>query len=252
MTVHEAAMALREEFQATGDWLFRKRSYLPLVLLPIALIALSQFHWGQSLVLREAWELCCLVVSLVGLGIRVATVGCVPGNTSGRNTDCQIAAVLNTTGCYSVVRHPLYLGNLLIWLGFVVFLSVWWFVFLFLLAFWIYYERIMFAEEEFLRAKFGREFVDWAARTPAFLPRLSNWVRPALPFSIKTALKREYTGLFGIAIGFPVLDFVEDYMLEGRCCVEMGWTLLALFGAATYLLLRTLKKRTRVLQVEGR
>ena len=46
------------------------------------------------------------------------------------------------------------------------------------LVFWLYYERIMLAEEEFLRARYGKAFDDWAARTPAFLPNFRHWVPP--------------------------------------------------------------------------
>ncbi|MGB8874133.1 MAG: hypothetical protein WCC75_12145, partial [Desulfobaccales bacterium] len=43
--------------------------------------------------------------------------GLPPRGTSGRNTQGQVAETLNTTGIYSLVRNPLYLGNFLIWLG---------------------------------------------------------------------------------------------------------------------------------------
>jgi protein-S-isoprenylcysteine O-methyltransferase Ste14 len=64
------------------------------------------------------WEAICVAVSLVGLGIRIATVGHAPGGTSGRRTvGGPSALALNTSGMYSVVRHPLYLGNYFQWLG---------------------------------------------------------------------------------------------------------------------------------------
>ena len=49
--------------------------------------------------------------------MRFYTVGTTPKETSGRNTNQQVAAVLNSTGMYSMLRHPLYLGNYLIWVG---------------------------------------------------------------------------------------------------------------------------------------
>ncbi|MBW6498500.1 MAG: DUF1295 domain-containing protein [Bacteroidales bacterium] len=59
----------------------------------------------------------CLFFCLLGFGIRIYIVGHTPKNTSGRNTSGQLADELNTTGVYSVVRHPLYLGNFFMWLG---------------------------------------------------------------------------------------------------------------------------------------
>ncbi len=246
-------MALQEELEVAGNWLFRWRSYLPLVLLVPMLMALGQFTCSaHDAAWREVWELLCLLVSMTGAGLRILTVGFVPARTSGRNTHGQQAEALNTTGSYSIVRHPLYLANFLIWLGIALFLGVWWFVFLFVTLFWLYYERIMYAEEQFLRRQFGQLFVDWSNRVPAFIPNPLKWQRPAMPFSVKTVLKRECATIFAIAIGFPAFDLVEDTCLFGSLHVAHFFIVLACAGTAVYLLLRALKKRTRLLDVEGR
>jgi protein-S-isoprenylcysteine O-methyltransferase Ste14 len=101
-------MALREEMEASGRWLFRWRSYLPLCMVVLFLVALRSFHYPyESHLLDEIWEMVCLGISLFGLGVRILTLGSVPSGTSGRNTRNQLANVLNTTGMYSIVRHPL-------------------------------------------------------------------------------------------------------------------------------------------------
>src|SRR5438132_991783 len=110
-------MPLKEELQQQGDWLFRWRSYVPLALVPVLLAAIVTEEPPVRSPADRWWMLFCLGVSLVGLGIRVLTVGFVPRGTSGRNTRRQMARQLNSTGMYSVVRHPLYLGNMVIWLG---------------------------------------------------------------------------------------------------------------------------------------
>jgi len=141
-------MALREEFERTGNWLFRWRSYLPLVLILQMLLGMHHPDYlRQDRSGQDVWALYCLAVTLVGLGIRAVTVGFVPAGTSGRNThDGQIAETLNTSGIYSLVRHPLYVGNFVMWLGVSMFCGIWWLTVLMALVFWIYYERIMFAE----------------------------------------------------------------------------------------------------------
>ena len=104
----------------------------------------------------DYWGLFCLAVALVGLGVRAFTVGCVPERTSGRNTkEGHVANRLNVAGMYSIVRHPLYLGNFIIWIGVAMYCAVWWLVAIVALLFCVYYERIIFAEEEFLRYRFG-------------------------------------------------------------------------------------------------
>src|SRR5690349_16403077 len=107
-------MPLREEFESSGNWLFRRRGWLPMLLYPFA-IALLYFYPEKTYtcVTSTSWGAFCLIVSLAGLIIRAITVGHTPKGTSGRNTEKQIAECLNHTGIYSVVRHPLYLGNFL-------------------------------------------------------------------------------------------------------------------------------------------
>lgn len=107
-------MTLQEEFELSGSWLFQWRSYLPLGLIGVVLMAMRGYRYpGDSETLDHLWEALCLLISLFGLGIRIVTVGHTPEATSGRNTKRQVVGTLNTTGMYSLVRHPLYLGNFL-------------------------------------------------------------------------------------------------------------------------------------------
>src|SRR5690242_16211615 len=168
-------MALQEELEKQGQWLFKHRGKIPLVILLIGTILyLRTEAYPETFVLENTpyepyYESLCLLVSLFGLVIRIYTVGHTPKNTSGRNTDeGQVAEVLNTTGSYSMVRHPLYLGNFFMWLGPAMLTGQFWFIIAFCFFYWIYYERIMFAEEQFLRNKFQGQFTEWAQRVPAF------------------------------------------------------------------------------------
>jgi protein-S-isoprenylcysteine O-methyltransferase Ste14 len=246
-------MALDEEFQTQGSWLFRWRSYLPLCLIALVAMAARQITMPfGSLLAHEVWERICLATSFSGLLIRVITIGYAPAGTSGRNTKDQVAESLNTTGIYSVVRHPLYLGNYLIGLGISLVMWVWWLPVIYTLAFWLYYERIMFAEEAYLRRKFGAEFTDWAARTPAFWPNLLHWRRPALPFSLRNVLRREYTGLVIVIGGHASVELAEHLMVRQYVVWDKSWIALSIGGAIAYVLLRTLKKKTKLLNVPGR
>jgi protein-S-isoprenylcysteine O-methyltransferase Ste14 len=239
---------LAKHFEKVGNWLFRWRSYLPFVFAPIVLLALRNFAFPYgSHRLDQLWEVFCLIIALSGLAIRIFTVAYVPEGTSGRNSKIQKARALNTTGMYSLVRHPLYLGNFLIWSGVSLFARLWWLSVILLLGFWLYYERIIFAEEEFLRHKFGREFINWAEQTPAFLPRLSSWKKPALPFSIRMVLRREHPTLFLIIVSFAAMEEAASLVTAASLEWDLMWVILFTVGLAQYTFFRMLKKHTNVL-----
>ena len=120
-------MRLEKNLVSSGYWLFRWRSYFPIILILIFIPAMATYEYvGGSRESSTNWSIFCLIIGLVGLFFRVLVVGHTPQNTSGRNTREQIADVLNTTGWYSVVRHPLYLGNYLMGFGISLFPHVWW------------------------------------------------------------------------------------------------------------------------------
>ena len=251
---------LDQEFERQGIWLFRWRSYLPFALLPLVIVAASQSGGFESLVgeaLDETREVLCLVVCFLGLALRAATVGYAPRGTSGRNTKAQRAETLNTTGLYSIVRNPLYLGNYVILMGLATVPAVWWLPLIVSLAFVLYYERIVYAEEAFLKRKFGATYTDWARRVPAFLPNPLLWTRPDLPFSIRTVLRREYNGFYVIVAGFTLIEFAGDMLgehegLRGWLRGDFHWLVMFVVATVLYLALRSVNRRTRLLRVEGR
>jgi len=246
-------MALREEFESIGNWLFRWRSYLPLLVIGIFLLAMREYEYpGHSEKLDELWEIFCLVVSFLGLGIRIFTIGYTPKGTSGRNTKKQAANVLNKTGIYSVVRNPLYLGNFFMGLGLALFAYLWWLTLIYILIFWLYYERIIFAEEAYLRKKFGDEYLNWADVTPVFIPKFSNYKKPNLPFSLRHVLRREYSGFFAVIVVLFILEVAGDLFAENKFEVDLMWVIILGVGFIVWMTLRTLKKKTTLLNVDGR
>lgn len=243
-------MALQEEFEKEGNLLFRYRSYLPLVLLAAGLLV--GIFAARSAPARSAGYVgVCLAVSLVGVAVRVVTVGHTPAGTSGRNTAGQVAESLNTTGIYSLVRHPLYVGNFFMYLGLSMLAGSAWFVLVFVTVYWLYYERIMFAEEQFLRRKFGREFTDWAAATPAFVPSLKHYRRAAYAFSWKKVLKKEKNGVFALFLIFCLFDAAGRYV-GGQRGINTPLAMAAAVTGAAYVVLKYLKRHTCVLDEAGR
>jgi len=246
-------MSYIDQMQRSGNWLFRWRGYLPLVFVAIVLASLTRFGFiGGSEIDDELWEGFCLVVSACGLVIRALTVGYAAAETSGRNARAQRAASLNTTGAYSIVRHPLYVGNFLIWTGIALYPHQWLVVLVCTALYWLYYERIIVAEEAFLADKFGDVFLEWARRTPAFVPNFRAFRAPECGFSLRTVLKREYPAFSGTIFTMFILEVAGDYEVLGRFDLDTLWVVLLALAVAVHLILRTLKKHTRLLHVEGR
>lgn len=249
-------MALQEEFENQGNFLFKYRGIIPLVFLAAAIGAFIQTLLTSSGIQdagsREIFRFICLFVCFIGLGIRVHTVGHTPKNTSGRNTEVQLADELNTTGIYSMVRHPLYVGNFFMWLGVAMLPENPWFTGLFIFLYWVYYERIMFAEEQFLRKKFGPVYTDWAQKTPAFIISFKNRIPSKLPFSWKKVLKKEKNGFFEIFLVFFIFQ-CTDHLIKGEKIISMNWLFFAtLISVLIYLILKIIKRTTKLLDEPGR
>ncbi len=250
-------MALQEELEKQGVWLFKYRGTLPLIILAIGMLLFlkaekypDDIFW-QETPYEVTYEMACLFISMIGLFIRVYTVGHTPKNTSGRNVKGQVADTLNTSGIYSVVRHPLYLGNFFMWLGPALVTGHYWFVVAFCFFYWVYYERIMFAEEQFLRRKFGEVYTNWAEKVPAFIPKLKFFRKPELPFSWKKVLKKEKNGLAAIFLIFLIFD-ISGELIEGEADYNKFLIAGGILTGVMYLVLKYLKKKTTVLNEPNR
>lgn len=247
-------MALLYSFEKSGNILFRYRGQIPVLLF---ILAIPVVYFTDTSFLSEDWKLlinaCAIFLSTLGFIIRAVSIATTPKGTSGRNTKTgQVAESLNTTGIYSVVRHPLYLGNYLMWIGIVLFTYNFWFVIVVSLLYWLYYERIMFAEERFLEGKFGNDYMDWAKQTPAFFPGFRNYKTNIVPFSMVSILRREYSGVLATVIGFAFIDDLRRFFDTGTFELFTIWHLALAITAFIALILRSLKHHTKILSEEGR
>ena len=232
-------MSLRNELEESGIWLFKYRSYLPLIILPLLFYSLlTPFTIKTSKLLL----IFGLTVSYLGEFIRIITIAFVPIGTSGRNTKKQFASSLNTKGIYSTVRHPLYLGNFLIYLGPFIYTGNIYAILIFILIFWIYYERIMFAEEVFLTEKFGKEYIEWASKTPAFIPNIMLFSPIKSNFKISKVLLQEYSGICGIIAIFTIIVAFRNYYYHLLPTLSEIWKIIFIFNIVFYISIRTIKK----------
>ena len=253
-------MKVMDSLIAQGRYLFQWRSYAPLVLLPVAAMEFAYSGWVSTrfgVAVEDDWDLFCLCISASGIGLRILTVGFVPSSTSGRSTTRLRAAQLNTTGMYSLVRHPLYAANFVVFVGFAFVIKSAVFILLATAAFVIYYERIILVEEQFLETSYGDEFREWAARTPAVIPQIRPWAAPSLPFSWRAALQREYHGVLLIGIVFFTIKLSEGLIMRQQTfqnwfANEKFYVIMLLLCSTFYLAASYIRKRTSWLAVAGR
>ena len=244
-------MTIKKSLEVSGNFLFKYRGHIPLIVfilvVPISFLTpyktYASYHGLNETILFTA-----LFLIFSGHLIRARTVGKRTIQTSGRNRSHQVAQVLNKIGWYSLVRHPLYFGNYLIWLGLAIFLSNFWFVIILSLLFWIYYERIMFAEEVFLEEKFGGEFTDWASKTPSFFPSFKNYVPNLCPFSWRIVAKNEYPGIISSATSFLFILILKRSVLLGYFSFYSTDKIFLLVIVVYGLSSKILKKYTSIFQ----
>lgn len=104
-----------------------------------------------------------LPIALVGISLRTWSSGYIR-----KNKELAIA------GPFAFTRNPLYLGNLMIGLGFTVMVNRLWLVGFFLLFFGIVYRALILEEETALKAKFGESYLDYLIKVPRFFPKRSG------------------------------------------------------------------------------
>ena len=106
---------------------------------------------------------------------------------------------LATSGPYAYTRNPLYMGSLLIGLGFTVAARSWWVGVALIMMFVAIYVPVILDEEAFLRKTFP-EFEEYARRVPRMLPRImaARSGEEGGGFALDLYLKhREYKALLG-------------------------------------------------------
>lgn len=147
---------------------------------------------------------------LIGAGSAVVAAGvAVRAAASGH---IRKNAELATTGPYAYVRNPLYLGSILIAIGFIVAARSWWIGLGALLMFLAIYMPVIQAEEEYLRSVFAG-YAEYAKHVGRFLPRLTAWRTPSAGgdreaggFSRELYMRhREYNALVGSVLMLAAL-----------------------------------------------
>lgn len=109
----------------------------------------------------------------------------------------------------------------------------------------------MFAEEQFLRRKFGDIYLNWSDKVNAFIPSFKNFKKPNMPFSWRKVLKKEKNGLFALFLIFCAFDILGEVIHE-RTDYNYFLIVMCVITGLSYVVLKLLKDNTSLLQEEDR
>src|SRR3954467_4606577 len=189
--------------ERAGGWLFRQRTWLP-VPIAVALLLIPPDDLPQHLSTSLVW----LGVPIVALGelLRLWAVHHI-GVISRTRSD-RLGPLIDT-GPFSLVRNPLYLGNILLWVGFAVSARLLWLAPVIVAVLAFEYHTIVKWEEGLLTARIGAAYGDYTRRVPRWVPavRVPSTAQDAARFSWRDTLYRERGTLIAIATAYLLLWF---------------------------------------------
>jgi len=154
-----------------GNFLFHFRNGLfPLTFLVIAAVSMPLAPFGSER--ADRWmDAIGLLVALAGQTLRALVIGLAYIRRGGKDKRIY-ADTLVTEGLFAHSRNPLYLGNILVYLGlFLILNSV--LGYLIGVPFFLFaYRAIVSAEEDYLGRQFGTQFEEYRRRVNRFVPSL--------------------------------------------------------------------------------
>jgi protein-S-isoprenylcysteine O-methyltransferase Ste14 len=149
-----------------GGWLFRHRTSIPLpAALAILTLRLGEAPPSAALIGTG------IVITVLGELIRlwgVHHIGAISRTRSER------LGPLVASGPFALLRNPLYVGNILLWVGFALTARLIWLAAAIFVLLAIEYHAIVRWEEALLESRLGQAYRDYAERVPRWIPRINR------------------------------------------------------------------------------
>lgn len=135
----------------------------------IPLIVITAPQWRENTLIHELLEFTGHWLVAAGVLLRVFAAVYIAG---------QKNAMIASSGPFSVVRNPLYVGTFIASLGLAMMTAIMTVVAIVAMAFCIYYRLTVRGEEAFLQNKFGDAYHAYTERVPRWWPALNLWTEP--------------------------------------------------------------------------
>jgi len=128
---------------------------------------------------------------LLGSAVRLWASGHIKKNKS-----------LATDGPYTYVRHPLYVGNILLGIGFSLASGLWWSAPLFIGILIAFYPHAIKYEDEKLHRLFKEDWVQWQKHTRALIPRFKSVTAAYGSWSFSQSLRQNGEPIIALILLF--------------------------------------------------
>jgi protein-S-isoprenylcysteine O-methyltransferase Ste14 len=159
------------------------------------------------------------VIALAGEALRLWGVSWTGSET--RTTGAAGGTFLIVSGPFAYVRNPLYIGNILLYIGLgIMSFAVFPVLQIIALCFFLWqYHLIIDLEEKYLRDRFGEDYSDYVKNVSSITPRITPYRNPSLeqpPFNLRAGLrseKRSIQAFAGISLIIIIIWFVKAYNL---------------------------------------
>ncbi|HET9939923.1 MAG TPA: isoprenylcysteine carboxylmethyltransferase family protein [Candidatus Eisenbacteria bacterium] len=245
-----APSAVHRTLVRFGEFLFSGRN----LIFPFAFLAIAAVSFPRAPFESERADLILdavgLSVAVAGQTLRAVVIGLAYIRRGGKGKKIH-ADRLVQDGIFAHSRNPLYVGNMMVFLGLFIVLNSTWGYLVGVPFFYISYLSITLAEEEFLRKRFGEEYVDYCRRVNRFLPSWKGIAATmrSMSFDWGRLIRKEYGSTF-------IWITAALWLLLWEAAVRQGWdsvrprarVLAAVWvvALAAYLVARYLKKTGRL------
>ncbi len=154
-----------------GAWLFRQRTWIPVPLF-VALLAIPATERSNATLLVAIGSVIVAVSEVIRLWA-VHHIGAISRTRSDR------LGPLVRTGPFAIVRNPLYLANIALWVGFALIAQIAWIVPLFIVVLGMEYHAIVLWEEQLLQSRCGEEYREYMTEVPRWIPAFRTASSPS-------------------------------------------------------------------------
>jgi len=233
-----------------GNVLFHYRNGLfPVAFIVIALVSRPRWFMGNPGA-DAILDAIGLAVALAGQLLRAVVIGLAYIVRGGKDRRIY-AESLVTDGFFAHSRNPLYVGNMLVYLGLFLVLNSMAGYLIGVPFFLIAYLCITAAEEDFLRRQFGAEYDRYVQRVPRYLPNLGGIgaTMRGMQFNWARLIRKEYGSTFSwmtTALALLVWESVRNRGIAASRGVIVGVLVAWAPIVAAYVVARVLKKTGRL------